>query len=68
MTWSQFLDDFRQRDLCRVAGQVSRVTSLVVEASGPPVRIGELCMIDGPTAQTSRAWRKWLACVISRYC
>lgn len=53
MTWSQFLDDFRQRDLCRVAGRVSRVTSLVVEASGPPVRIGELCMIDGPTAQTS---------------
>lgn len=48
MTWARYLDDFRQRDLCRAVGRVTRVSSLVVEASGPPVRIGELCAIDSP--------------------
>jgi flagellum-specific ATP synthase len=53
MTWNQYLADFRQRDLCRTVGRVTRVSSLVVEASGPRVRVGELCAIDGPTAQAS---------------
>lgn len=53
MLWTRYLDDLRQRDFCRPIGRVTRVSSLVVEAAGPPVRVGELCTVDGHPGHTA---------------
>jgi len=46
-TWSKFLANLREKDFCTHVGRVNRVSSLVIESSGPPVFVGELCKIKG---------------------
>lgn len=46
MTWIHYLSSLKEQRFCRMVGKVTRVSSLVVEASGPPVAIGELCVIE----------------------
>lgn len=54
MIWKDYLSSLPQRDFRRVAGRVSRVSSLVVEASGPSVAVGELCHIESHGKQTTQ--------------
>lgn len=54
MTWARYLETLPQRSFCRTAGLVSRVSSLVVEASGPSVMVGELCRIESHGKQPSQ--------------
>lgn len=53
MNWNRYLSELRQRgNFCRSIGRVTRVSSLVVEASGLAVRIGELCTIASLDSHT----------------
>lgn len=54
MNWTRYLESLPQRHFSRTAGLVSRVSSLVVEASGPSVMVGELCRIESHGKQTSQ--------------
>lgn len=45
--WLRFLSTLRERDFCAAIGRVNKVSSLVIESSGPPVFVGELCKISG---------------------
>lgn len=47
MAWTLYLDDLRHRDFCLSIGRVTKVSSLIVEASGPNVFVGEMCRIEG---------------------
>ena len=54
MTWTHYLETLPRRDFCRTVGMVNRVSSLVVEASGPSVMIGELCRIESHGKQANQ--------------
>lgn len=45
LPWSEFLRSVREVDAVQIAGKVSRVVGLTVEANGPRASIGELCHI-----------------------
>lgn len=53
MNWARYLDTLPQRSFLRTVGRVSRVSSLVVEASGPTAMVGELCRIESQGRQTN---------------
>lgn len=45
MAYREVLERLRQADLSVCRGRIDRVTGLTVEAVGPPVKIGEICLI-----------------------
>lgn len=44
--WSSYLDQIKQKDFFRSVGQVTKVSNLIVEASGIKGLIGDLCSIE----------------------
>jgi flagellum-specific ATP synthase len=53
VSWAELIPELKHRDFCRRVGKVTRVSSLVVEASGPPASIGDLCTIEVPSVQAA---------------
>lgn len=51
--WRHYLNSLGEREFCASVGRVTKVSSLVVESSGPQVFIGELCKIVGRGRQPS---------------
>lgn len=45
--WNNYLSALQERDFCCAMGRVTKVSSLIVESSGPNVFVGELCRIVG---------------------
>jgi len=43
--WSGFIERVRRVDSVRVSGRVVGATGLLIESTGPPARLGELCAI-----------------------
>lgn len=55
MHWPHYLNDLRDKRLCRSVGRVSRVSSMMVEASGLcNAYVGELCSIEGSGGNGNR--------------
>ena len=51
--WSAYLERLRHKDFCRSIGRVTKVSSLVIEASGVRGFIGDLCRIENPNRRSS---------------
>ncbi len=51
--WWHYQNVLREREFCTSVGRVTKVSSLVVESSGPQVFVGELCKIVGRGRQPS---------------
>lgn len=49
--WESYLSTLPERDFCSAMGRVTKVSSLVVESTGPQVFVGELCRIVGHDRQ-----------------
>ena len=51
--WSNYLRTLQERDFCCNMGRITKVSSLVVESTGPRVYVGELCKIVGRGRQAA---------------